>query len=90
MRVLPARIDGRGRTRDEGTQAHPEQVIPKLCEANRLLGKAREAEVCRHLRSASRPTAAGAIGKAGWKAADDVSALELARENQRLKAIVAD
>ncbi len=69
----------------------PEQVIRKLREADRLLGEGRViAEVARAL-EVSEVTYHRWRNQYGGMKADDVKRLkELERENQRLKAIVAD
>ncbi len=69
----------------------PEQVIRKLREADGMLGEGRSVgEVCRHL-EVSEPTYHRWRTQFGGMKADDVKRLkELERENQRLKAIVAD
>ncbi|MCA1677743.1 MAG: IS3 family transposase [Actinobacteria bacterium] len=69
----------------------PEQVIRKLREADRLLGEGKTVgEVARQL-EVSEPTYHRWRQQFGGMKADDVKRLkELARENQRLKAIVAD
>lgn len=69
----------------------PEQVIRKLREADRLLGEGKViAEVARAL-EVSEVTYHRWRNQYGGMKADDVKRLkELERENQRLKAIVAD
>jgi putative transposase len=69
----------------------PEQVIRKLREADRLLGEGRGiAEVARAL-EVSEVTYHRWRNQYGGMKAEDVKRLkELERENQRLKAIVAD
>ncbi len=69
----------------------PEQVIRKLREADRMLGEGKAiGEVCRHL-EVSEATYHRWQRQFGGMKADDVKRLkELERENQRLKAIVAD
>jgi putative transposase len=69
----------------------PEQVIRKLREADRLLGEGMSvAEVARAL-EVSEVTYHRWRNQYGGMKADDVKRLkELERENQRLKAIVAD
>ena len=69
----------------------PEQVIRKLREADRLLGEGKViAEVARAL-EVSEVTYHRWRNQYGAMKADDVKRLkELERENQRLKAIVAD
>jgi putative transposase len=69
----------------------PEQVIRKLREADRLLGEGKIiAEVARAL-EVSEVTYHRWRNQYGGMKADDVKRLkELERENQRLKAIVAD
>ncbi len=69
----------------------PEQVIRKLREADRLLGEGMSvAEVARAL-EVSEVTYHRWRNLYGGMRADDVKRLkELERENQRLKAIVAD
>ena len=69
----------------------PEQVIRKLREADRLLGEGKViAEVARAL-EVSEVTYHRWRNQYGGMKADDAKRLkELERENQRLKAIVAD
>lgn len=69
----------------------PEQVIRKLREADRLVGEGKViAEVARAL-EVSEVTYHRWRNQYGGMKADDVKRLkELERENQRLKAIVAD
>jgi hypothetical protein len=69
----------------------PAQVIRKLREADRLLAEGRAiGEVCRHLEVCEATYHRWQRQFGGMKA-DDVKRLkELERENQRLKAIVAD
>ena len=69
----------------------PEQVIRKLREADRLLGEGKViAEVARAL-EVSEVTYHRWRNQYGGMKADDVKRLkELERENQRLKAIVAE
>ena len=69
----------------------PEQIIRKLREADRMLGEGKTIpEVARHL-EISENTYHRWRNQFGGMKADDVKRLkELERENQRLKAIVAD
>ena len=44
----------------------PEQVVRKLAQADRMLGEGKDvADVCRELRSPSRPTTGGVTSSAG-------------------------
>jgi transposase-like protein len=81
---------------EEGTQMKrrrhtPEQVIRKLREADRMLAEQKSvAEVAKEL-GVSENTYHRWRNQYGGMKADDVKRLkELERENQRLKAIVAD
>ena len=69
----------------------PEQVIRKLREADRMLAEGNSvAEIARHL-EVCEVTYHRWRNQYGGMKADDVKRLkELERENQRLKAIVAD
>ena len=69
----------------------PEQVVRKLCEADRLLGEGADIPaMCRHL-EISEQTYHRWRQQYGSMQADDVKRLkELEHENSRLKRIVAD
>jgi putative transposase len=69
----------------------PEQIIRKLCEADRLLGEGAEiADVARQL-EVSEQTYHRWRNQFGGMKADDAKGLrDLERENARLKRIVAD
>lgn len=69
----------------------PEQVIRKLREADRLLAEGRSTvEVARHLEVSENTYHRWQRQFGGMKADDARRLRELERENQRLKAIVAD
>ncbi len=69
----------------------PEQVIRKLREADRLLAEGTTtAEVARHLEVSENTYHRWRTQYGGMKADDAKRLKELERENQRLKAIVAD
>ena len=80
----------RGRSR-EAAQAHAEQVIRKLREAERMLGEGRSiAEIAKRL-EITEPTFHRWRNQYGGMKADDAKRLkELERENAQLKRIVAD
>src|SRR5687767_15339091 len=88
MRVRPPRRAG---GLHEATPAHPEQIIRKLREADRLLAEGKEiAEIARTL-EVSEATYHRWRAQYGGLKADDVKRLkELEAENARLKRIVAD
>jgi putative transposase len=92
VRVSRARDDGRGRNdRVEATQAHPEQIVRKLREADRLLGEGKTTAEAARVLEVSENTYHRWRNQYGGMKADDVKRLkELERENARLKAIVAD
>jgi putative transposase len=69
----------------------PEQVIRKLREADRLLGEGKTVpEVARALEVSENTYHRWRNQYGGMKAEDAKRLKELERENQRLKAIVAD
>ncbi len=69
----------------------PEQVIRKLREGERLLGEGRElAMVCKHLEVSEQTWHRWRNQYGGMKAEDAKRLKELAKENARLKKIVAD
>jgi putative transposase len=76
---------------DEATHAHPEQIIRKLREADRLLAEGQEVpEVAKQLEISEASYHRWRAQYGGLKA-DDVRRLkELESENARLKRIVAD
>jgi putative transposase len=88
MTVRPPR---RARELHEATQVHPEQIIRKLREADRLLAEGREVpEVAKQL-EVSEATYHRRHAKYHNLKADDVERLKvLESENARLKRIVAD
>ncbi len=91
VRVLPAHDHGEEGRTTRARRHTPEQVIRKLREGERLLAQGKEVgEVCRHL-EISEATYHRWRNQYGGMKGDDVKRLkELERENQRLKAIVAD
>ena len=69
----------------------PEQIIRKLREAERLLGEGKTIpEAARQLEISEQTFHRWRNQYGGMKAADAKRLKELERENQRLKAIVAD
>jgi len=76
---------------DEAHEAHPEQVIRKLRDADRMLAEQKSiAEIAKEL-GVSENTYHRWRNQFGGMKADDVKRLrELERENQRLKRIVAN
>jgi putative transposase len=76
---------------DEATTPHPEQIIRKLREADRLLAEGQDVpEVAKQL-EVSEATYHRWRAQYGGLKADDVKRLkELEAENARLKRIVAD
>jgi putative transposase len=76
---------------DDATPSHPEQIIRKLREADRLLAEGQEIpEVAKQL-EVSEATYHRWRAQYGGLKADDVKRLkELEGENARLKRIVAD
>jgi putative transposase len=89
MRVLTARHGQEDS--DEATQAHPEQIIRKLREADRLLAEGREVPEVAKTLEVSEATYHRWRAQYGGLKADDVKRLkELEGENARLKRIVAD
>ena len=69
----------------------PEQIVPKLREADRMLGEGRPmVEVCKHLEGTEQTYYRWRNQYGGIKADDAKRLKELERENQRLKRIVVD
>ncbi len=69
----------------------PEQIIRKLREAERMLGQGSDlAAVCKHLEVSEQTYHRWRKQYGGLKADDSKRLKELAKENTRLKRIVAD
>jgi putative transposase len=69
----------------------PEQIIRKLCEADRLLGEGQEvAAVAKQLEVSEQTLHRWRVRYGGLKADDAKRLKELERENGRLKRMVAD
>jgi putative transposase len=89
MRVLTAQHGQEGS--DEATTAHPEQIIRKLREADRLLAEGHQVPELAKQLEISEATYHRWRAQYGGLKADDVRRLKnLEGENARLKRIVAD
>ena len=76
---------------DEATPPHPEQIIRKLREADRLLAEGQEVpEVAKHLEISEATYHRWRAQYGGLKADDAKRLKELQAENSRLKRLLAE
>ena len=76
---------------DEATPPHPEQIVRKLREADRLLGEGQDlAAVAKHLEISEATFHRWRAQYGGMKADDAKRLKDLERENATLKRLLAD